>query len=215
MTVAHPLPPALAERHREWKAARSPETVARFRRLADGQSPAAMVISCCDSRVLPTNLFGVAEGDFFVHRNIANLVPPAGSGGTEQGTAAAVEYAVTALKVAHLIVMGHAACGGVRGYHDMATGNAPGLAAPESFVGRWIEHLAPGYDRVKESCTGDACADALEKEGVKMSLDNLMSYAFVKDAVEAGTLTLHGLWNDIGAGALWWYDAEADTFKPV
>ncbi len=213
MPIAQPLPATLAEKHLDWKAGRSAETKARVSALETAQNPMAMVVSCCDSRVIPSNLFGMAEGDFFVQRSIANLVPPPGAGGPEQGTAAAAQFAVTALKVPHLIVIGHSNCGGVHGYHQMASGNAPALADSRSFVGRWIEHLAPAYDKVKQTCSGDACADALEKEGVKMSLDNLMGYDFVREAVEAGNLTLHGLWHDIGSGDLFWYDAGDDAFK--
>ncbi|PIE06825.1 MAG: carbonic anhydrase [Rhodobacterales bacterium] len=215
MPIAQPLPASLAKRHLAWKAGRSSEAKARMSALAGAQNPAAMVISCCDSRVIPTNLFGLAEDDFFVQRSVANLVPPFGAGGPEQGTAAAVQFALTALKVPHLIVMGHSNCGGVHGYHRIATGKAPELADSTNFVGRWIRHLAPAYEKLRATCSGDACADALEKEGVKMSLDNLMSFDFVREAVEAGRLTLHGLWNDIGKGDLWWYDAEADAFRLI
>jgi len=216
MTVASPLPRSLASRYLGWKATGYAENKTWYRRLAsEGQHPRAMIVSCCDSRVHVTSLFGADQGEFFIHRNIANLVPPYEPDGQTHGTSAAVEYAVTALKVANIIVMGHSACGGVRGYYDMATGNAPELADGSSFVGRWMDLLEPGYDRVKHSCSGPECIDALEKEAVKVSLDNLMTFPFVAEAVEREELTLHGVWNDIGEGDLWWYDPKDDTFKPV
>jgi len=216
MTVGSPLPRSLSTRYHGWKATGYAENKTWYRRLAsEGQHPRAMIVSCCDSRVHVTSMFGADEGEFFIHRNIANLVPPYEPDGERHGTSAAVEYAVTALKVANIIVMGHSSCGGVRGYYDMTMGNAPELADGSSFVGRWMELLEPGYDRVKESCSGPECIDALEKEAVKVSLDNLMTFPFVADAVDREALTLHGVWNDIGEGELWWFDMTDGIFKPV
>ena len=98
-----------------------------------------MIITCCDSRVLISEIFGNEPGDFFIHRNIANLVPPSEPDGRSHGTSAAIEYAVIALKIEHLIVMGHHGCGGVRGCHDMLAGLAPDLDTPTSFVGTWLQ----------------------------------------------------------------------------
>jgi carbonic anhydrase len=216
MTSARPLPGYLVSRYQGWKATGYADNKAWYRRLAsEGQHPRAMIISCCDSRVHVTSIFGADQGEFFIHRNIANLVPPYEPDGQKHGTSAAVEYAVTALKVAHVIVIGHSACGGVRGFYDMTMGLAPELKESTSFVGRWMDLLKPGYDRIKADRSGPECIDALEKEAVKVSLDNLMTFPFVKKAVAAEELTLHGLWNDIGEGDLMWYDPEADSFKPV
>lgn len=216
MPTARPLPGYLVSRYQGWKATGYADNKAWYRRLAsEGQHPRAMIISCCDSRVHVTSIFGADQGEFFIHRNIANLVPPYEPDGQKHGTSATIEYAVTALKVAHVIVIGHSACGGVRGFYDMTMGLAPTLKAETSFVGRWMDLLQPGYDRIKADRSGPECIDALEKEAVKVSLDNLMTFPFVQEAVDAGDLTLHGLWNDIGEGDLWWYDPADDTFKPV
>lgn len=216
MTTARPLPGYLVSRYQGWKATGYADNKAWYRRLAsEGQHPRAMIISCCDSRVHVTSIFGADQGEFFIHRNIANLVPPYEPDGQKHGTSATIEYAVTALKVAHVIVIGHSACGGVRGFYDMTMGLAPALKEETSFVGRWMDLLQPGYDRIKADRSGPECIDALEKEAVKVSLDNLMTFPFVKEAVAAGDLTLHGLWNDIGEGDLWWYDPADDSFKPV
>ena len=113
---------------------------------AQDQNPKAMIITCCDSRVLISEIFGNEPGDFFIHRNIANLVPPDEPDGRSHGTSAAIEYAVIALKVEHLIVMGHHGCGGVRGCHDMLAGPRADLDTPTSFVGTWLEILKPGFE---------------------------------------------------------------------
>ncbi|MCI2395473.1 carbonic anhydrase [Aliiroseovarius sediminis] len=215
MERAQPLPTYLVQRYQGWKATGYAENKSWYRRLAEGgQHPRAMVISCCDSRIHVTAIFGADQGEFFLHRNIANLVPPYAPDGDFHGTSAAVEYAVKALKVAHLIVLGHSTCGGVQGFHDMCHGRAPELTEKTSFIGRWMDILRPGYERLGGN---DAEIDSatLEKEAVKVSMDNLMTFPFVRDAVEAEKLTLHGLWNDIGEGGLEFYDAKTNSFRPV
>ncbi|MGR3465130.1 carbonic anhydrase [Limimaricola sp.] len=215
MTIARPLPDYLVKRYHGWKATSYSENSSWYRKLADdGQHPRAMVISCCDSRVHVTSIFGADPGEFFIHRNIANLVPPYAPDGNQHGTSAAIEYAVTALKVPHLIVIGHSSCGGVRGCFDMCEGHAPGLEEKSSFVGRWMDLLRPGYARLPEGSDAER-VKALEKEAVLVSLDNLMSFPYVRDKVEQGKLTLHGLWTDIGEGGLECYDSDRGGFVPV
>ena len=197
-----PLPHYLVGRFHGWRATSYSENSAWYRRLAtDGQRPRAMVISCCDSRVHVTSIFGADSGEFFIHRNIANLVPPYAPDGLQHGTSAAVEYAVTALKVAHLIIVGHTSCGGVAGCHAMCSGRAPELEEKTSFVGRWMDVLRPGYDRVKD-LPEDQQVAALEREAVLVSIENLMTFPFVKQAVESGQMSIHGLVHDISEGTL-------------
>jgi carbonic anhydrase len=215
MKEARPLPSYLVQRYHGWKATTWAENRAWYRRLADdGQRPRAMVISCCDSRVHVTSIFGADQGEFFIHRNIANLVPPHAPDGERHGTSAAVEYAVTTLRVAHLIVVGHSSCGGVKGCHDMCSGAAPELEAKSSFVGRWMDLLRPGYERVKDLPAEDQLR-ALEREAVLVSLANLMTFPFVKAAIEAEEMTLHGLWNDIADGGLEHYDPATGSFVAI
>ncbi|TXI02001.1 MAG: carbonic anhydrase [Pseudorhodobacter sp.] len=216
MHHARPLPSYLVQRYHGWKATTWQENKAWYKRLASGgQHPRAMVISCCDSRVHVTSIFGADQGEFFIHRNIANLVPPHNPDGEHHGTSAAVEYGVTALKVAHLVVMGHSGCGGVRGCHDMCSGHAPALEEKSSYVGRWMDILRPGYERVRGVEDEGARIAALEQQAVVISLENLMTFPFVRQAVEAGELSVHGLWNDIGDGGLSQYDAATGQFVPL
>ena len=141
-----------------------------------------MIFSCCDSRVRISSIFGADSGEFFIHRNIANLVPPYEPDGDHHGTSAAIEYAVTALHVPHLIVVGHSKCGGVAGCHAMCSGNAPEMDEPESFVGRWMDILRPGYDRIDQTADHDAQLKALEMQAVIVSLENLLTFPFVREA---------------------------------
>lgn len=215
MQQARPLPAYLISRFHGWRATTYQDNKAWFRRLAQsGQHPRAMVISCCDSRVHVTSIFGADEGEFFIHRNVANLVPPYNPDGEYHGTSAAVEYAVTSLGVAHIVVLGHSNCGGVKGCHDMCSGHAPELEMKSSFVGRWMDILRPGYDRVTLTKPEDPLR-ALEKEAVLVSLENLMTFPFVRTAVEDDRLTLHGLWTDTGEGGLEQFDPTRAGFVPV
>jgi carbonic anhydrase len=173
-----------------------------------------MVISCCDSRVHVTSIFGADEGEFFIHRNVASLVPPFNPDGQYHGTSAAVEYAVTSLQVAHIVVLGHSNCGGVKGCHDMCSGHAPELEAKSNFVGRWMDILRPGYQTVV-NLPADEQLEALEKAAVVVSLENLMTFPFVRDAVRDDRLTLHGLWADTGEGELQQYDPTRAGFGAV
>ncbi|SIS85286.1 carbonic anhydrase [Roseivivax lentus] len=217
MQFVRPLPSYLVTRYHGWKATAYADNSAWYRRLAvEGQRPRAMVISCCDSRVHVTSIFGADQGEFFIHRNIANLVPPYEPDGNQHGTSAAVEYAVTALHVSHLIVLGHSSCGGVQGCLDMCNGKAPALEEKTSFVGRWMDILRPGFDRVQAREVDEAgAARALEKEAVLVSLDNLMTFPFVKSAVESGALSLHGLWTDIAEGSLEQFDPARGVYAAV
>lgn len=210
---ARPLPAYLRDRHRFWHAHGYAENRAWYQRLADkGQHPRAMVVGCCDSRVDIVQLFGAEPGDLFVVRNVASLIPPHNPDHSHHGTSAAAEYAVTSLKVAHILVVGHSNCGGVKACYDMCAGDAPELAEGPSYVGRWMEILRPGYERVAEIAGADERLRALEQEGVLTSLRNLMSFPFVSRAVREGELTLHGGWLDIATGDLKVYDRDEDAF---
>lgn len=217
MDRAKPLPNYLVQRYHGWKATTYDENQAWYRRLAaDGQRPRAMVISCCDSRVHVTSIFGADQGEFFIHRNIANLVPPYEvPGGDLHGTSATIEYAVNMLKVAHLIVLGHSSCGGVQGCIDMCEGRAPELDPNESFVGRWMEILQPKYALVADLKDKEEQQRQLEKHAVMTSLDNLMTFPWIKSKVEDGSLSLHGLWTDIGEGGLEYFQPSSGMFQKV
>ncbi|QFT91655.1 Carbonic anhydrase 1 [Roseovarius sp. THAF9] len=216
MKRVRPLPSYLVQRYKGWKATKYQDNQAWYRHLAqEGQHPRAMIICCCDSRVHVTAIFGADQGEFFLHRNIANLVPPFTPDGQQHGTSAAVEYAVTALKVAHVIVLGHSNCGGVRGCDAMCSGEAPELNDKTSFVGRWMDILRPGYERVKKIKDTEERVAALEKQAVLVSLENLVTFPFVAAAIESGHLTLHGLWHDIGEGEIEHYVPEEGGFVTV
>ena len=215
--LAHPVPNYLVDRFRSWRSVRFADSKAWYARLmAEGQHPRAMLISCCDSRLDTVNMFGAEPGDLFVVRNVANLVPPYAPDRERHGTSAAVEYAVTTLRVAHIVVVGHSHCGGVEACHDMCSGAAPELEEATSFVGRWMDILRPGFETVSAlGLERRAALTALEHEAVRASLANLATFPFVREAVERGLLTLHGVWIDIAEGEMFALEPGTDRFAPV
>jgi carbonic anhydrase len=175
-----------------------------------GQEPEVMVISCCDSRVTPEGIFHAGPGELFVLRNVANLVPPYEAADGQHGTSAAIEYAVRALKVRHIVVMGHAKCGGVQAFRENA--NVPSLRG--DFIGRWIKLLEPAA--IAMACMPvDKIDDpqlAMEFAGVRQSLKNLRTFPFVEEALHNNVLQIHGAWFDIGSGQLRVMDPKTEKF---
>ena len=204
MPHTSPVPAYLINRYKNWKQVKFEDSKSWYARLMeDGQHPRTMLISCCDSRLDTVAMFGAEPGDLFVVRNVANLVPPCAPDQDHHGTSAAVEYAVTALHVAHILVVGHSKCGGVEACYDMCSGNAPELEKETSFVGRWMDILRPGYERVKDMWQErDKALHELELEAVRTSVKNLTTFPFVQEAQDAGRLTVHGAWIDIATGQM-------------
>ena len=190
----------------EWQEERE-----RWAELKDGQSPRVMIIACSDSRVDPATIFGTRPGEVFVVRNVANLVPPFETGGGRHGVSAALEFAVTKLKVEQILVLGHGACGGVNAALTRALENtAPGEGG---FVAHWIDLLDEARDRVlAEHGDGPEGQRALEQEGVRVSMANLLTFPFVKERVDAGSLSIHGAVFAIEDGKLRVRD-ETDSFS--
>jgi carbonic anhydrase len=185
---------------------------ARFDSLRNGQHPGALVIGCCDSRVDPALLTGCDPGDLFVVRNIANLVPPCAPD-TSPSVAAAIEFAVCGLEVARVIVLGHRHCGGIRALMS------PHRIAPETdFVSRWMRIAQPVRERVLQELphkTEDQRNKACEMASIVQSLDNLVTYPWVKRRVAEGKLVLDGWYFDIDTGALLAYSAREQEFLPL
>lgn len=158
-----------------------------------GQSPQVMLIACADSRVDPTDIFNAYPGQMFVARNVANIVPPLDETGGYHGTSAAIEFAVSVLKVKMIVVMGHESCGGVQGCLDGA-----GDDENAGYVGKWVSLLNGVRDRVvAKGYAKDELSFQMELETVRQSLTNLMTFPFVRDAVKQGDLTLQGAYFSI------------------
>jgi carbonic anhydrase len=189
----------------------------RYQTLAGlGQAPTIMVIGCVDSRVSPEVIFDAAPGEILVARNVANLVPRYESPTEEDpshqhGTSAALEFAVRALKVRDIVVLGHALCGGIKAF---ASDEAP--LTTSDFIGRWMSQIAPAAETVTAPREdGESYIRQLELASVELSLRNLMTFPFVKAGVEDGTLRLHGAYFGVASGKLLVRDEATGAFEPV
>ena len=213
LSLLKPLPEYLVQRYYVWKATTFANNKSWYHKLAeDGQHPRAMIISCCDSRVHVTSIFGSDAGEFFIHRNIANLVPPFKKDQDYHGTSAAIEYAVKTLKIPHIIVLGHSTCGGVHSSFEYFSGNNPNLYKDSNFVASWLEILRPSFEKIPSNLSKNEKLKSLEKNTVLTSLENLTTFPFIKEAINNETLSLHGLWHDIGTGDLMFYDNKSSKF---
>lgn len=207
------LPQRLMDGYQHFLDGRFQTESDRYQKLGElGQNPEIMLIGCCDSRVSPEVIFDAGPGEMFVVRNVANLVPPYESEArmSHHGTSAAIEFAVIGLKVKHIVVLGHASCGGVRAFHDHAEPLSQG-----DFIGKWMVQIEPVAKRVGPS-TGDRLADLkrLEMAVVEQSLINLMTFPFVRRAVEAGEIQLHGAYFGVATGLLFIHDPSTGRFTP-
>jgi carbonic anhydrase len=186
---------SLVDGYRRFKQAGYVEQKARFDHLAnEGQAPPIMIISCCDSRVDPATIFDTEPGQVFALRNIANLVPPFEQGGGLHGVSAAIEFGVLGLGVRHIVVLGHAQCGGIKAALE---GAPPGL----TFVDKWVGIIAETRDRVVAAAHDDP-QRALEHESIRVSIENLRSFPFIAEREAAGELKLHGAFFGIARGEL-------------
>jgi carbonic anhydrase len=206
----HRFPEPLLEGYRSFLAGRYDEE--RYRALANQQSPSTMVIACCDSRSAPEAIFDAGPGELFVLRNVANLVPPYQPDSNQHGTSAAIEFAVQALDIANVVVMGHGRCGGI---HAALDPDAQPLA-PGDFIGKWMGMLAPVAREVAgySFLTQNERQTTLERLSIRNSIANLRTFPYVREREEAGRLALHGAWFDVSVGELWVMDENGDFVRP-
>jgi carbonic anhydrase len=212
------LPERLVRGYEAFLATRFAREQDRFHHLAAaGQSPRIMLIGCCDSRVPPEVIFDAAPGELFVVRNIANLVPPYEPGeGLHHGVSAALEFGVMALDVQHIVVMGHAGCGGVAAFArgEACPGHKP--LSPGDFIGKWISLIGPAAARTARG--GGPLEDYIEQlalASVAQGLVNLRGFPWIADRERQGNLRLHGAYFGIAAGTLLALDESSGRFEPV
>ena len=215
-SVHRNLPEHLADGYTKFRDGRLREERDRFRLLADeGQKPPVLLIGCCDSRVSPEVVFDAGPGEIFVMRNIGALVPPFSADDTLPETAAAIEYAVQALRVAHIVVMGHAQCGGMRAF---ALGEMDAFTplSEANFVAKWKRLIKPAADRIGPA-TGDFdhYCESLSHASIIQGLANLRSYPWLKAREDEGLLTLHGAHFGVADGHMSALDQARGTFVPV
>lgn len=201
------FPEKLVNGYRAFLDGRLPDEARRYAQLAEGQSPEVLLIGCCDSRVSPEVIFDTRPGELFIVRNVANIVPPCETGGDYHGTSAAIEFAVQSLEVKHVVVLGHASCGGIKAY-----ANPSGPLSKGDFIGKWVSLVAPAAARAEEM-DGPDYLTRLEYAMVEQSLENLMTFPFVRNRVMSGRLSLHGAHFGIARGELFLRDPDTGVFK--
>ncbi len=172
----------------------------QLEKLAQQQAPDVAMVSCCDSRVDTGILFDAEPGEIFVIRNVANLIPPFELKGDYHGTSAALEFAVTCLKVKEIMVLGHANCGGIRALMEN-----DGNIKKDGFIDRWMQIAAPAKEDVlaRDDLNNiNEQIDACEKTAISYSLRNLLTHPWVRERVEQGKLQLVGYYYELHNGQL-------------
>ena len=196
-------------REKDWEHERE-----RWSELAEGQSPRVMILSCADSRVDPAQIFDARPGEMFVARNIAALAPPYETSSGFHGVSAALEFAVTQLNVAEILVMGHGMCGGAHAaLTEMFQDAAPGDGG---FVHAWVSLLDDARERVKAKYgRGPEASREMELETVRTSIANLRTFPFIPEREADGRLTVHGAYFAIADGVLHVMDESGTTHRGV
>jgi len=208
------FPERLSDGYRNFLRSRFAGERTRYETLAEtGQRPQIMVVGCIDSRVSPEVIFDAAPGELLVVRNVANIVPAyEAAGDSQHGTSAALEFGVQALHVRHIVVLGHAHCGGISAYADDIEPLSPG-----DFIGRWMSQIAPAAERLGPRAAGDRSSylRRLEFASVELSLRNLMTFPCISILVERGKLQLHGAFFGVASGQLLVRNPATGEFEPV
>ncbi len=205
------FPQRLQDGYRAFVEGRLPRERERFEELAStGQKPEIMVIGCCDSRVSPEVIFDARPGELFVVRNVANLVPPYETAGEYHGTSAALEFAVQALRVKHIVVLGHGRCGGIRAFAD----DESQPLSPGDFIGKWINLVTPAANELgpRGTLTFDDYAEKLALASIGKTLENLMTFPCVNILAGRGKIGLHGAYFDVFSGSLKIRDSVTGAF---
>jgi carbonic anhydrase len=207
------FPQRLIEGYSVFAAGRLQREQDRYNELARaGQSPEVMVVGCCDSRVSPEVIFDARPGELFVVRNVANIIPPYSPDGQAHGVSAALEFGVGALRVKHIVVLGHAHCGGVKAYaHDSQP------LSPGDFIGKWMQLMTPAAEKVGPRGSQDPSEylARLEQANIANSLANLMTFPMLAKLIEKGKVATHGAYFGVASGDLSVLDKTTGEFKPV
>jgi len=206
------FPERLIDGYGSFLSERLPREQSRFRALAEtGQQPEIMVIGCSDSRVSPEVIFDARPGELFVVRNVANIVPPFAPDGQAHGISAALEFGVGALHVKHIVVLGHAQCGGVKAFAENAEPLSPG-----DFIGHWMKLMAPAASKVLPGTLSAVdYLTRLEQANIANSLDNLMTFPRLAKLIERGTVKTHGAYFGVATGELSVLDRASGEFRRV
>lgn len=212
-----PFPDRLLTGYQAFMGDRFARESARYRELAEkGQNPRILLIGCCDSRCAPEDIFDAGPGEIFVLRNVANLVPPYAPNDDYHGTSAALEFAVMGLRVEHIVVMGHARCGGVAAFAEAEADPYKRPLSPGDFIGSWMKLIEPAVELVGAPVEATPeYIGGLARASVRNSIENLRSFPCIRTLEERGMLSLHGAFFGVMDGELEVLDPRTGTFNRV
>lgn len=208
------FPQFLIDGHTHFKEKTYPENRQRYEELAKGQTPKVLLVGCSDSRVDPITIFGAEPGDLFIVRNVANIVPPYETEGAFHGVSAALEFGIMHLEIEHVVVLGHAGCGGIKAMMDPETEFRSDMV----FISDWVKMMSDDRDAVLAEMPHASMGDkleALELRAINSSINNLRGFPFVKSKEDAGELALHGAYFDVSSGSLFALDTKTNQFNKI
>ena len=216
-TVSTAFPERLISGYRVFMGDRFEKESLRYRELAErGQKPRYLLIGCCDSRCAPEVIFDAGPGEIFVLRNVANLVPPYTPNSDFHGTSAALEFAVMGLRVEHIVVLGHARCGGVKAFAESVADPYTRPLSPGDFIGQWMKLIAPAAELLGGPVEATPqYVGRLARASVRKSLQNLRGFPCIRTLEERGLLALHGAFFGVMDGDLELLDQTTGEFLPV
>ena len=199
------IPKFLIERYHFWKK----NTFENYKEIyqqasKNPQKPIAMIITCCDSRILENTIFGGSVGDYFIHRNIANIVPPKNAKDQNIQTLSAIEYALKVLKTPNLIILGHSNCGGVE--YSYKTLIDKKNTKDFEYINQWINCLKNSYNNIPKDFSETEKIIFFEQENIRQSIKNLYEYDFIDKLINENKLNVIGLWYQINSGLIKFLD---------
>ena len=205
------LPEFLINGYKDWKENIYPKKKELLDiLLKEGQKPKAMIITCCDSRVNITKIFNGEIGDFFVYRNIANLIPSFNLKDSNEGVQPAIEYGIENLKIKDLIILGHSNCGGIKHAYQLLSGQ---IKNNNKKIDRWVENIKPSFIKLDKNQNNEKNIKSLEKLSIINSISNLLTSVEINKLVTDRKLKIHGIWFDLKTGNLEYYNQSQNKFK--
>ena len=208
-----PLPDFLINQYIDWKENIFQKKQELYQNLENkGQEPKAMIISCCDSRVDANQIFAANPGDFFIHRNVANLIPDLNIKNTNHEITTSIDYAILTLKISRIIILGHSNCGGIDyAFNKFSANNNES----DSSLDNWIQSIKFSYDKVDKSKSKVDAIKSLEKESIINSIKNLKNYKKIDKLILENKLQIHGLFFEISTGKITQYDESSKKFELI
>ena len=207
------LPDFLIKQYIDWKENIFQKKQDLYQNLENkGQHPKAMIISCCDSRVDANQIFAANPGDFFIHRNVANLIPDLNIKNTNHEITTSIDYAILTLKISRIIILGHSNCGGIDYAFNKFSDNNNEI---DSSLDNWIQSIKFSYDKVDKSQSNTDAIKSLEKESIINSIKNLKNYKKIDKLILDNKLQIHGLYFEVSTGKITQYDESSKKFELI